>query len=120
MRNDDIADLTKQLNRVCISRDRVVQRISDTIKQARVTEMALLARIRTRRTNIAAVASATSGYITDAERYCRVDIFIIGDTVEIINNLRDKLGTMGVVTTSGRKFIELRNTTTRKRCTRAF
>ena len=116
MRNDNIANLTEQLNRVCIIRDCAVQRISETI-EARMTEIALLARIRTRRTTIVATAAAVNGYTIDAEQYRRGNIFVIGDTEEITNNLRDKLVTMGVVTTSGCKFVKLRNITTRKRYT---
>ena len=120
MRNNDIAKLTEQLNQVRISRDRAVQRILETVKRARVTEIALLTIIRTRRVNIIVATAAANGYTMDAERFRRGNIPIIGDTVKIVNNLRDELGTVGVVTASGRKFEEIRNATTRKRYTRVF
>ena len=101
MYNEDIDELTKQLRAVRISRDRKITRLSRSIDEARVEEGNILRRIQ-----LARVAERARN--NAANHYDIGNVFALGDTLVITNDLRNERGTVGVVITSGRRFVEIR------------
>ena len=101
MRNDDIDELTEQLRTVRINRDREITRLARSIDEARVEEGNLLRRIQLARVTQRARNNAANNYDIG-------NVFSLGDTLVITNDLRNERGTVGVVITSGRRFVEIR------------
>ena len=79
--------------------------------EARVEEVALLQKVREER------AAAENN--NNNPRYDRGNVFVVREIVRITNHPQNKFGTVGVVTTSGKRFVEI-FTSSRKYYTRAY
>ena len=112
MPTDSIYELTNQLARIRITRQRAVQQIAQSNEQ----EVALLVRIervRAVRADIAAVAANDNNNSTvragiavaTANDNNNSNPFVVGYTVRIINRLRDEYGIVGVVVTTNRRLV---------------
>ena len=111
MHTNNINELIERLQTVRISGDRAVQRIAREIEGARVQEVAILQQIRE--------ARATAENNSNNPQYDRENLFVVGDEVRITNRFRNEFSIVGIVTTSGRRFVEI-CTTSGKRYTRAY
>ena len=104
MPTNSIYELTNQLARICIRRQRAVQQIA----QSNEEEAVLLVRIERERAvwvgNAAAAANDNNNN----------NPFVVGNTVRIINRLRDEYGIVGVVVTSNRRLVGIRGVNERK------
>ena len=90
-----------------ITRQRVLQQISQSSEE----EVALLVRIeqeRAARGSRAAAAAISNDDDDDGNHMMQQDNpFIVGDTVHLINQLRNEYGIVGVVTTSNRRLVTI-------------
>ena len=109
MQNHDIDELTKQLRTVQISRQQVLRRVQEAdtqeglllqrIREAQEVELRRATRLATRRAHHLRRTN---------NRHALEHEFVIGDSLEITNNLRGKRGTRGVVVSAGWRFVEIR------------
>ena len=110
MTNGDINRLIEQLNNIRVEREEAVRIIGQTDRQEAeiIANLQALQQTRRRRkpTNVNANHAPND--------------FCIGQIVEITNRLRDKCGTTGEVISIGHTKIEIRNTTTRNKYSRAY
>ena len=110
MRNHDIDELTEQLRNVQISRQQALRRV----READTREGLLLQQIREvqeaeSRRAARLVARRAHHLRRTNNRHALEHEFVIGDSLEITNNMRAERGTRGVVVSAGRRFIEIRS-----------
>ena len=108
MRNHDIDKLTEQLRTVQIGRQQALRRVQEADTQ----EGLLLQRLREaqeaesrRAARLATSRSHRLGRTNN--RHALENKFVIGEPLEITNNLRGERGTRGVVVSAGRRFVEI-------------
>ena len=109
MQNHDIDELTEQLRNVQISRQQALRRVreSDTQEGLLLQQIREAQEVESRRA--ARLVSRRSHHLRRTNnRHALEHEFVIGDSLEITNNLRDERGTRGVVVSAGRRFIEIR------------
>ena len=103
---NNVEKLTGQLWTIHISRQLAIRRI----EEANAAEEALLARIQelgvatARRAEMRAVR--TNPNFNNNEHDIG-NVFVIGDSIQITNNLRNERGITGIVITSGPRFVEI-------------
>ena len=98
----NINQLIEQLNNIRVERKEAVRIIGQTDRQ----EAEIITKWRRRE-------------VTDVNAYHASNDFCIGQIVEITNRLRDEFGTTGEVISVGCTKVEIRNTTTRRKYSRA-
>ena len=112
MSDGDINELIEQLNSIRVEREEAVRIIGRTNRQEAQIISDLQALQRTRRRRETTDANANHEPIRSNE-------FRIGQLVEITNRLRDEFGITGVVTSVGHTRVELKNSTTERKYSRA-
>ena len=105
MLNQDVEELTLALAQIRLEREEIVQALDATNRR----ENELIQNLNAAR---AAAAEATNAEDRNPH--------VIGDLLSITNDLRNEFGITGRVTRSGRTFVTIRNSTTRRTYTRAW